>query len=169
MEELTALRQSVLEHRYDDALAIVGDLEDMGRKSILRNIASFLKILLIHLIKNQIEQRLTNAWVASISNAILEIQDLNLQNNRQSYYLAKEDWQELLEETLEKSIRLASLEIWDGRMRSPELKAKLNRDQLFKHTQQLLHLTYQYSPKVLPDKIDEYLQQLPGAVQYFES
>lgn len=57
-QELIDLRNSILEGRYDDALAIVDELEGMSRQAILRNIQSDLKILLNHLIKNQIEQQL---------------------------------------------------------------------------------------------------------------
>nr|WP_210404199.1 hypothetical protein [Chroococcidiopsis sp. TS-821] len=54
------LRKSFLEGRYADTLAIVDELEKMNRQAILRNIQSFLLQLLIYLIKNQVEQRLTN-------------------------------------------------------------------------------------------------------------
>jgi hypothetical protein len=64
-QELIDLRKSILEGRYTDALAIVDELEGMSRQAILRNIQSFLIRLLIHLIKNQVEQRLTNSWVNS--------------------------------------------------------------------------------------------------------
>ena len=73
-QELIDLRQSILEGRYADALAIVDELEGMSKKSILRQIKSFLTILLIHLIKNQVEQRLTNSWVSSIRHSIRQIQ-----------------------------------------------------------------------------------------------
>ncbi len=64
--------------RYDDALALVDELEEMSKQSILRNIDSFLVRLMVHLIKNQAEPRLTNSWTASISDSILKIQKLNL-------------------------------------------------------------------------------------------
>ncbi len=83
-QELTDLRNSILQGRYADALAIVDELEGMSKKAILRQIKSFLKILLIHLIKNHIEQRLTNSGIASIRNAIVEIQDVNLKENKTS-------------------------------------------------------------------------------------
>lgn len=60
-QELTDLRNSILQGRYADALAIVDELEGMSKKAILRQIKSFLKILLIHLIKNHIEHQLTNS------------------------------------------------------------------------------------------------------------
>lgn len=53
VQELIDLRNCILESRYDDALAIVDELEGMSKQATLRNIGSFLLILLIHLIKNQ--------------------------------------------------------------------------------------------------------------------
>ncbi|MHC5720456.1 MAG: DUF29 family protein, partial [Nostoc sp.] len=72
-QELWDLRKSILDGRYDDALMIVDELESMSRKSYIRNIRSFLIRLIIHLVKNQVEQRLTNSWAASIKGSILEI------------------------------------------------------------------------------------------------
>ena len=77
-QELIDLRNSIVEQRYTDALAIVDELEGMSKQAILRNIESFLVRLMIHLIKNQVEQRLTNSWAALIESSILEIKKLNL-------------------------------------------------------------------------------------------
>jgi hypothetical protein len=87
-QELWDLRVSILEERYEDALTIVDELDWMSRKGVLRNIRSFLIRLILHLIKNQVERRLTNSWAASIKGSILEIQDLNLQDNKNSHYIA---------------------------------------------------------------------------------
>jgi hypothetical protein len=86
-QELIDLRTSILEGRYADALAIVDELEGMSKQAILRNIESFLVRMLVHLIKNQIEQRLTNSWVASISDSLRQIQKLNLKEDKTSYYI----------------------------------------------------------------------------------
>ncbi|MFN9402306.1 MAG: DUF29 family protein, partial [Dolichospermum sp.] len=85
-QELIDLSKSIVEQRYSDALAIVDELEGMSKQAILRNIQAFLRILLIHLIKNQIEDRLTNSWVASIRNSLIEIKKINLKENKKSYY-----------------------------------------------------------------------------------
>ena len=53
-QELMDLRNSILEQRLEDALAIVDELEGMSKQAILRNIESFLVRMLIHLIKYQI-------------------------------------------------------------------------------------------------------------------
>ncbi|MEO1445998.1 MAG: DUF29 family protein [Cyanobacteria bacterium J06635_11] len=90
-QELLDLRQSILDQRYDDALALVDELEDMSKQSILRNIETFLTRLIVHLIKNQVEQRLTNSWAASISYSVLRIKKLNLKGNRTAYYISSDD------------------------------------------------------------------------------
>ena len=65
-QELIDLRASIIEGRYEDALTIVDELDWMSKKATLRNIKSYLVRMLIHLIKNQVEQRLNNSWAASI-------------------------------------------------------------------------------------------------------
>ncbi|AHJ26716.1 DUF29 family protein [Nodularia spumigena] len=96
-QELIELRQSILEGRYDDALEILDDLEEMSKQAILRKIEAFLVRLCIHLIKNQIEQRLTNSWIASISDSVIKIAKLNIKSNQTSYYIKADEWQEYLE------------------------------------------------------------------------
>ncbi len=86
-QELIDLRTSILEGRYADALAIVDELEGLSKQAMLCNIESFLVRMLVHLIKNQIEQRLTNSWVASISDSLRQIQKLNLKEDKTSYYI----------------------------------------------------------------------------------
>ncbi|MEP0771948.1 DUF29 family protein, partial [Trichocoleus sp. ST-U1] len=81
-QELTDLKASILEGRYEDALSLVDDLEGMSKKAILQNIESFLSRMLVHLIKNKIEQRLTNSWAVSIRDSLLKIQALNIKENK---------------------------------------------------------------------------------------
>ncbi len=91
-QELTNLRNSILEGRYQDALEILDELDGMSRKEIIRKIESYLIRMLIHLIKNQVEQRLTNSWAASIRGSIREIKKLNLQDNKTAYYIKADEW-----------------------------------------------------------------------------
>jgi hypothetical protein len=97
-QELIDLRTSILEGRYADALTIVDELEGLSKQAILRNTESFLVTRLVHLIKNQIEQRLTNSWVASISDSLRQIQKLNLKENKTSYYIKQDEWEPFFEE-----------------------------------------------------------------------
>ncbi len=49
MGEILELKQSLLSGNIDQALFLVEELEEVGRKSIIENLESFLVVLLIHL------------------------------------------------------------------------------------------------------------------------
>ncbi|MGB3509380.1 MAG: DUF29 family protein [Microcoleaceae cyanobacterium] len=167
-QELIDLRNSILEERYEDALEIIDELEGMSKQAILRNIDSFLVRMLIHLLKNQIEKRLTNSWVASISDSLLQIQKLNLKDNKTSYYIKKDEWQPYLEDALEEAIRPASIEIQGGKLRPSQLSQMIDKTQLIQTAQELLALTYVYKLRNLPNIIDEHLAQLPGGEDWLQ-
>ncbi|NES99300.1 MAG: DUF29 domain-containing protein [Sphaerospermopsis sp. SIO1G2] len=160
-QELIDLRNSILQGNYTEALAIVDELEGMSKKANIRQIKSFLKILLIHLIKNQVEKRLTNSWRASIRNSIREIQEINLKENKKSYYINQDEWENLIEEeVIEDAIADASVEIMNGKYTRSQLSNIVNRQQIIKTAITFLSLTYTYSAKELPAIMDDYLSQL---------
>ncbi|MEH2066600.1 MAG: DUF29 family protein [Nostoc sp.] len=167
-QELWDLRKSILEGRYQDALQIVDELELMSRKSYIRNIRSFLIRLIIHLIKNQVEQRLTNSWVASIKGSILEIQDLNLQDNKTSYYVKLGEWDDLLDIAYDAAIDPASAEIMNGLYTPKRLSAIIDRSLIVSIVKDFLNLTYTNTQKLLPTAIDEMLKDLPGGQEWEE-
>ncbi|MEA5576565.1 DUF29 family protein [Anabaena sp. UHCC 0451] len=161
-QELIDLRNCILEQRYSDALAIVDELEGMSKQAIIRNIQAFIRILLIHLIKNQIEKRLTNSWSASIRNSLIEIKKLNLKENKKSYYINLDEWSSYFEEEIEGAIRDASVEVLNGVYSPFQLAEMVDKEQIINQTQVLLELIYNYSVKELAAVIDNYLIQLPG-------
>lgn len=167
-QELIDLRKSILEERYADALLIVDELEGMSKQAILRNIQSFLLRLVMHLIKNQVEQRLTKSWAASIRDSIRQIKKLNLQDNKTSYYVKQDEWESMLEDEFEAAIRDASLEVRDGVYSEEELVEMVDKEQLIKIAIILLNLTYQYSVRELPGVVNQYLVQLPGGEDWKE-
>jgi hypothetical protein len=168
IQELTDLKNCILEERYQDALLIINELEDMGKQAILRNIESFLVRLFIHLIKNQVEKRLTNSWIASISDSIIQIKKLNSRDNKNSYYIQADQWQSYLEEALEQAIRPASIEVLGGSLKSPQLSIMIDRNLLLEAGKKLLNLTYEYTVKELPNSIDQELAQLSGGQDWFD-
>lgn len=161
-QELVDLRTSILEGRYPDALAIIDELEGMSKQAILRNIQSGLLRILIHLIKNQVEQRLTNSWATSIRSSLREIQKLNLKDNKTSYYVKQQEWQEMLEVEFEEAIREASEEVLEGEYSPDELLERVNQEEAIATAQSLLNLTYLHSAKELPAMIDKSLTRLVG-------
>ena len=166
-QELIELRQNILAGHYDDALEIIDNLEEMSKQATLQKIEAFLVRLCIHLIKNQIEQRLTNSWIASISDSLIKIAKLNIKDNQTSY-IKSDEWQEYLEEAVELAIRPASVEIFEGTLKASQISQRLNRTMLINLTQKFLQLTYRYQPKELPHIIDDYLAELPGGKDWFE-
>lgn len=162
-QELIDLRNSIMEGRYTDALAIVDELEGMSKQANLRAIQSFLRILLIHLIKNQIEQRLTNYWAASIRNAIREIKAVNIKDNKKSYYINQDEWENFIEEeVIEDAIADASLELMNGTYSQFELAEIVDRNLLIQTALKFLGLTYSHSAKELAGAVAQVLIELPG-------
>ena len=161
-QELIDLRNSILEQRYTDALSIVDELEGMSRQAILRNIQAFLVRLMIHLIKNQVEQRLTNSWSASIRNSLIEIKKLNLKENKKSYYINQDEWSSYIEEEIDLAVRDASVQVLNGVYSPFKLAEIVDQEQIINQTQVLLELSYHHSVKELAVVIDNYLTQLPG-------
>jgi anthranilate/para-aminobenzoate synthase component I len=128
-QELIDLRASILEGRYTDALGIVDELEGMSKQAILRQIQSFLKVLLIHLIKNQVEQRLTGSWASSIRNSIREIKKVNIKDHKTSYYVNPDEWECLIEEeVIEDAIADAAEEVFNGDHSQFELAEMMDRN-----------------------------------------
>ena len=166
VQELIDLRQSIVEGRYQDALAIIDELEGMGKQAILRNIESFLVRLLIYLIKNQLEKRLTNSWAASISDSIVQIKKLNLKDNKKSYYIKQDQWLPYIEEAIEIAIRPVSIELFSGSLKPSQISKQINRDELTNISQELINLIYEYPVKNLPDEIDHVLVELPGGAEW---
>jgi len=161
-QELVDLRISILQGRYQDALAIVDEMEEMSRKSLFRNIKLFLIRMLIHLIKNQIEQRMTNSWAASIRDSLMEIQDLNIQENKKAYYVKQDGWETLLAESMKRAVLTASVEVSEGAYNPFQLQKLVNTPEILETAHPLLDLTYEHEARDLPDIINEYLSQLPG-------
>jgi len=166
VQELIDLRQSIIEGRYQDALGIVDELEGMGKQAILRNIESFLVRLLIHLIKNQVEQSLTNSWAASISDSIRQIKKLNLKDNKKSYYIKQNNWEEYLEEAFEVAILEASIEVRGGTYSPIQLEEVVNKEQVRERALFLIAMTYQYSTKDLLSTVKQYFINLPGGKEW---
>jgi hypothetical protein len=98
MEELLTLKEMLLKDNIPAALAIVKELEEMGRNDIIKSIRSHAVILLLHLIKQQAENRTTRSWKVSLRNSVREIQRENKRRKARGYYLTSEELLETFEE-----------------------------------------------------------------------
>src|SRR4029453_3626548 len=66
MDELAELRTLLETGRIEEALLLVDELDEMSREDKINKMSSYMRILLIHLIKWQAEQRCTRSWEVSI-------------------------------------------------------------------------------------------------------
>lgn len=130
MEELLELKALLLKGDIKGSLAIVEDLEDMSKNGIISAIRSYAVILLLHLIKQQAENRTTRSWDVSIRNSVREIQRKNKRRKAGGYYLNDEELRETLEEAYLNALDEASLEVAEGRYEPEEIEAKINKDQI---------------------------------------
>ena len=113
MEEILELKNCLLHQEYDRAYAIVEELEAMGRQDKINNLESFLVILLIHLIKIQVEKRVTRSWRNSISNSLLAIQKRN-KLGKKSHYIKLNEWNEHILNCQVEAILGAAKEVFEG-------------------------------------------------------
>lgn len=144
MEEIIELKQSIIHHDWERSLEIIEDLEEMGRQDKINNLQSFLVILLIHLIKIQVEKRVTVSWRNSIINSLLEIQKRN-HLGKKSYYIKQGDWSDSFKESLPRALIKASQEVFGG-MELDELMGLTEEKNLHQQAFELIDETYQSEP-----------------------
>ncbi|MDZ8107492.1 MAG: DUF29 family protein [Nostoc sp. DedQUE12a] len=130
MEELLTLKDLLFRGDIQAALLIVEELEEMSRNDIIKTIRSYAVILLLHLIKQQAENRTTRSWEVSIRNSIREIQRENKRRKAGGYYLTQEELRETLEEAYLNAIDEASLEVEEGRYEVQELEKLVNAEEI---------------------------------------
>ena len=138
MEELLELREQIVKGDLDAALVIVDELETMSRQDKINTLESFLVILLIHLIKIQVEQRVTRSWRNSIINSLTQIQTRN-KLGKKSHYIY--EWDEHYQDKLFTAIRQAAEEVFGG-IEIEDLEAQINYNRLQEDTNKLLAMTY---------------------------
>jgi hypothetical protein len=130
MEELIELRAHIEQGRYAEALILIGEMEEMSRDDKINKIESFLSILLLHLIKQQAEQRTARSWEVSIQNAIDGVRRVNKRRKAGGYYLGPDELKESIEEIFPTALRQASLEAFEGRYDDAELATRFDVSQV---------------------------------------
>ncbi len=128
MEELLDLKQLLLQGDIKGSLALVEDLEEMGRKAIVDKIRSYATILLLHIIKQKAENRTTRSWDVSIRNSTREIINTNKRRKAGGYYLSSEELEEILVTAYSNALDSASLEVAEGRYEPDELAAIIDKE-----------------------------------------
>ena len=138
MEELLMLKDLLLKGDVPAALAVVEELEEMSRDDKISTISSYAITLLLHLIKQQVENRSTASWEVSIRNSIRAIQKKNKRRKAGGYYLTPEELRIALEEAYPDAIDRACLEVEEGRYLPEELEQLVNREDLLDRVMMIL-------------------------------
>ena len=152
MEEILELKNCLLNQKYDRAFAIVEDLEAMGRQDKINNLEYFLTILLIYLIKIQVEKRITRSWKNVIINSLLAIQKRNRLGDK-SHYIKPGDWVENILNCKNEAVLDAAKETFEG-IEYRELKELVDFDELISSSKSLLSLTYKHSSEEIIEIVD---------------
>ena len=138
MEELLTLKDLLLKGDVPAALVIVEELEEMSRDDKISTIGNYAIILLLHLIKQQVENRSTASGEVSIRNSIRAIQKKNKRRKAGGYYLTPEELRIALEEAYPDAIDRASLEVEEGRYLPEELEQLVNRLEILNRAMALI-------------------------------
>jgi hypothetical protein len=130
MEELIQLRESIKKHDLVTALQIVDELEEMSVEDKLNKIFSYMIVLLLHLIKEDAEKRLTKSWKLSINNSVKQINRTNKRRKSGGYYAKKEDLIEIISDAFELALEGAAIEAFGGAYDEQELLNLINAEQI---------------------------------------
>jgi lipopolysaccharide biosynthesis regulator YciM len=128
MDELLELKQKIIDRQWDEALAIATELEEMSKDDKINSIGSFCVILLLHIIKQEAEQRTTKSWDVSIKNCLAEITKRNKRRKSGGTYLSIQELTAILEESYELALLRASVEAFEGRFDTDYLDEIVDRD-----------------------------------------
>ncbi len=130
MNELQELRKRIEEQDYIAALQIIDELEEMSREDKLNKIYSYTVILLLHLIKQEAEQRTTSSWERSIYVSSENIRRTNKRRKSGGYYANRETLAEIIEEAYPRALKEASYEAFEGKLSDKELGQKVDQQGL---------------------------------------
>ncbi len=142
MEELFELRSHIEQGRYDDALALIGEMEEMSRDDKINKIESYLDVLLLHLIKKHAEKRTTRSWETSIQNAADMIHRTNKRRKAGGHYLTREELAVAVSESWRTALRRAALEAFEGRHNAAELEGMVDRGAIEREAMEIVMSQY---------------------------
>jgi uncharacterized circularly permuted ATP-grasp superfamily protein len=139
MEELLELRQCIEEQRYDDALHMIDELEEMSREDKINKIYSYAEILLLHLIKQAAEKHTTRSWELSIWNAARHIARTNKRRKDGGTYVLHDELRNILTESYPAALKRAALEAFEGLYDEQGLEKMIDKDTLLQQALQLIN------------------------------
>ncbi len=130
MEELLQLRAFIQAKKYNEALSLINNMEEMSLEDKLHKIRSYSIILLLHLIKQKAENRSTRSWDVSIKNALAEIRYVNKRRKSKGFYANEEELRQILTEAFDLALGRAALEAFEGQYSEEELSDNIDRKEI---------------------------------------
>jgi len=144
MEELEALRKLIEEQDYSAALALIDEMDEMAKDDKITKVESFLEVLLIHLIKQHVEQRSTSSWERSIKFSVRGIRKSNKRRSAGGSYLKPEELRDAVDESFDYAVDEASHEAFGGAFEAKKLAQMIDAEAI---KQQALELILNYDPQ----------------------
>lgn len=138
MEEILELRKSIQEGRYSDALHIIDELEEMAKDDKISKIFSYMEVLLIHLIKQHVENRSTRSWENSIEYASERIIWINTRRKSGGYYLTNDELFNELHDSFRFAIKQAAQEAFEGQFSFLEIEKKIDKNKILAEAMQMI-------------------------------
>jgi hypothetical protein len=130
MDELAELRTLLETGRIEEALLLVDELDEMSREDKINKISGYMRVLLIHLIKQQAEQRRTRSWEVSIKEAVRQINRTNSRRKAAGVYLSREELRSELEDVYDLALERAALEAFGGVYSVEDIATRVSRTQV---------------------------------------
>ena len=130
MEELETLRKLIEEQDYNSALTLIDEMDEMAKDDKITKVESFLAVLLIHLIKQNAEARVTTSWQRSINHALFGIFKANKRRNAGGFYLKSDELKAAIDESFSFSLQEAAEEAFGGAYRAEQLSTMIDAEQI---------------------------------------
>jgi 4-hydroxyphenylpyruvate dioxygenase-like putative hemolysin len=105
-------------------------MDEMSRDDKINKIISYMRVLLIHLIKQVVEKRSTRSWEDSIDESLDSIAATNKRRSSGGYYLDDEALALALTEAWSRALRRASREAFEGIYAVDHLATQVDREAL---------------------------------------
>ncbi|ACK73058.1 protein of unknown function DUF29 [Gloeothece citriformis PCC 7424] len=138
MEELMLLKDLLKAGKIPDALELIEELEEMSKSDKLNKIFSYGIILLLHLIKQEAENRTTKSWDVSIRNAVKQIQRVNQRHKAKGTYLNEEELLDTLKDAFDSALDRASLEAFEGIYEREDIAAMIDQSKIINQAFELI-------------------------------
>jgi len=123
MEELMELRQLLEAGHLPEAMLLLDEMDEMAKDDKINKIESYLRILLLHLIKQQAEKRTTRSWNLSIRNATRDVLRSWKRRKAGGYYLSEDELREAIAEVFMDALGAAAEEVFSGTYSEKQLAA----------------------------------------------